>query len=611
MQEILDYSKLGFKCGIEIHQRLATREKLFCSCDAQLTDDISIAEVARMQRAVAGELGKIDPSATFEASRRRKFVYNVFSKTSCLVETDEEPPHELNREALEIALQIAASLDAGVPNEFEPMRKEVVDGSDPSAFQRTLLIGQEGKIEFNKRKIGVTSIFLEEESSGIEYSDKNMVVYNVDRLGIPLIEIDTEPELRTPEEAREVARRIGLILRLTGKVQRGIGSIRQDVNVSIKEGARVEIKGFQELETMDKIIDNEIRRQLELVKIKKLLHLKKSKVYNLVDVTGIFAKTKVRILRKGAGRKGAVFAFRLEGFAGILGHEINPGRRLGSEISDYAKLAGVGGIIHSDENISSYGFENEEITNLHNALKMQKGDSFILVAGDEEICSEAAMLANRRASQAMQGIPNETRGVDSKALITIFLRPLPGGARMYPETDVRPIPLDAKNYAKIKAEIVNPEEIMKKLQNSIRNSQLAEQMLWSPYLNLFTEIIEKTKVDGAVVAPILLEKTKQVRRMGIDVDKISNSSMIYIFELFKKGGITKAAIEEIFKHAPETKDDVARIVKERKLARIGGTELKKIVSEMGKGKKKGEILSQVMSKYRLNVDGEELNKLLK
>lgn len=611
MQEVLDYKKLGFKCGLEIHQRLATKAKLFCSCDAQVADDVPMAEIDRRQRAVAGELGRIDPSATFEATRNRRFVYNAFRTSSCLVETDEEPPHELNREALDIVLHVAASFNADVPSEFEPMRKEVVDGSDPSAFQRTMIVGQDGYLESNGRRIRIAGIFLEEESGGIEYGDSSMVVYNLDRFGIPLVEIDTDPDIRTPEEAREVARRIGLILRLTGKVQRGIGSIRQDVNVSISEGARVEIKGFQELETMDKIIESEVRRQLELLKICKTLRERNAKVHAPADVTDIFANTEVKLVRKSVDAGGVVLASRLAGFEGMLGTEISPDRRFGTEISDYAKLAGVGGIIHSDENWAHYGFADSEIVALHQALEMHKGDALMLITGPESICKEAIAFASGRAQQAIHGIPNETRGVDSKALATTFLRPLPGGARMYPETDVRPLPLDAAKYERMQQEKIDSEAILAELVKKIQNKQLAEQMLWSPYLNLFSLIVKKTGVDGSVVAPILLEKTKQVRRMGIDVDSIGDETMVHIFERYKKREITKAAIEEILKQAPKTSGDVLKIIKEKKLERISGKELSNIVEELGKGKKKEEVIREVMHNYRLNVDGEELHSLLK
>ncbi len=234
------YRQLGFKCGLEIHQRLDTAEKLFCHCSPKLDDTEFLGTVERRQRAVAGELGRVDWATEFEGSKKRSFVYQVYRTSVCLVDVDEEPPHDLNDEALDIALRIVANLHAHVPDELEVMRKVVIDGSDPSAFQRTLLIGYDGYIEVNGKRISIPSIFLEEESSGIVSSDSEKVVYDVRRLGIPLVEIDTAPEISSPEEAKEVAKAIGLLLRLVGSVQRGIGTIRQDVNVSIAKGARVE-----------------------------------------------------------------------------------------------------------------------------------------------------------------------------------------------------------------------------------------------------------------------------------------------------------------------------------------------------------------------------------
>ncbi len=607
----MDYEKLGFMCGLEIHQRLATEHKLFCSCDALLPDDISIAEIDRRQRAVAGELGRVDLSAAFETMRGRKFVYNVFRNTSCLVEVDEEPPHELNAEALFAALQMGASFGCWVPAEFEPMRKEVVDGSDPSAFQRTLLVGHGGHLDFDGRQIGISSIFLEEESSGIEHSDNRLVIYNVDRLAIPLVEIDTEPEIREPEEAKEVARRIGLVLRLTGKVQRGIGSIRQDVNVSIREGARVEIKGFQELETMDKIIENEVRRQVSLIEIKKELQKRDARVHPPLDATALFGETKVKILRKALEDvSGAVMASRLQGYGGLLGREVNPGRRLGSEISDYAKLAGAGGIIHSDEDLGAYGFQKEELDELRRMLGMKENDAFIIVAGDREMCGGALAFANARAQQAALGVPNETRGVNSQMLITTFLRPLPGGARMYPETDVRPIPLDREMHEKASKQAVDVGKVVRMLGGEIKNKQLEEQMLWSPYLGLFTRIVDETGAPGGVVAPVLLDKMTQMRRAGKNVDAIGDEAMLKIFGEYTKGRITKTAIEEILKQTPRDAKAVEKAIKTGRLERIRGKALEKLAKE-SKGEGRDEKIREIMSRHRLNVDGDELSGLVK
>ncbi|MEM0074374.1 MAG: Glu-tRNA(Gln) amidotransferase subunit GatE [Candidatus Micrarchaeaceae archaeon] len=604
------YKDIGFMCGLEIHQRLATKEKLFCACKANLETDESIGEIRRRQRAVAGELGVIDASTQFESSKNRQFVYNTFEKETCLVDVDEEPPHDLNKEALGIALQIAAAFNAKVPDELEPMRKVVVDGSDPSAFQRTILVGYDGYVKVGSKKINVPSIFLEEESSGIEHSDRELVIYNVDRLGIPLVEIDTAPEISTPEEAKEAAKQIGLLLRLTGKVQRGIGTIRQDVNVSIKNGARTEIKGFQDLDSMPQVIDNEVERQLALLKVRDMVAKRKAAVGQAIDISHVFSSTKCGIIRKSLDSNGTVIGFALKGFKGALGYELNPGRRLGSEISEYAKLAGVGGIIHSDENLAQYGISESEIREIEKALKTGANDAFVLVTGPSDVCATAVAYARQRAELAIKQVPKETRGIDSKTLITKFLRPLPGGSRMYPETDIRPIPVNAKEYGILIKKAVNPEIVLKELEKEIENKDLAMQMLWSPLLSTYNEILNKTGVMGSVVAPILLEKYTELRRQGIDTEAITTDAIVAIFEEYKSKTITKAAIEELLKHTPKTKKDVLDAIRSLNLQRITGRRLEELVAKFS-DKPKNDTLREIMAKYRLVVDGAELNALLK
>jgi len=606
------YQKIGFKCGLEIHQRLLTSEKLFCSCNANKEGDKLPIKIERTQRAVVGELGEIDKATGFESMKGRRFIYNTYKDTSCLVEIDEEPPHEINKEALEIAYLIAATFNASLPDEIEVMRKEVVDGSDPSAFQRTMLIGYGGFLELNGRKIHIPSIFLEEESSGIESSDSEVVIYNVNRLGIPLIEIDTDPEIKDPDEAKEVAMRIGTLLRLTGKVQRGIGTIRQDVNVSIKDGARIEIKGFQELEVMDEIIDNEIERQQKLIEISKKLKERKAEVGEAIDVTDIFSNTNTKIIKNVIEKKGVVLAARLSGFKGLVGMEINPDRRLGSEISDYAKIAGVGGIIHSDEDLKSYGISEEEISNLYNRLGIKENDAFILIAGEKEMTEKAISLARYRAEYAIKGVPPETRGIDSKKNITRFLRPLPGGARMYPETDEKPILVDHKQYEEIKKSVPSIEGIESRLMNEIGNKQIVEELIRSPKLQDYFYIAGKIRGDYQLIAITLLQKMKELKRLGKEVEKVSNDTLVCIFERYKDRIITKQAFEPIISAIPRSCADVDKIIEEQNLTRISGNKLVELVrGEIEKGtKQKSLIISNIMSKYRLNIDGEELNDVV-
>ena len=604
-----NYKELGFKCGLEIHQRLDTSTKLFCRCGTSIETEEPILNIERYQRAVAGETGHVDRSTSFESGRKREFRYRVFRKSTCLVDIDEEPPHGASQEALETALRIAAYLDTNVPDEIEPMRKEVVDGSNPSSFQRSMMIGYGGRLQFGKTSIEIPSIFLEEESSGIEDAKGELAVYRTDRLGIPLIEIDTAPTIANPKEAKEIAMQIGLLLRLSGKVQRGIGSIRQDVNVSIKKGTRVEVKGLQELDRMDAIIEKEVERQVNLVEIAEELKRRGASVGKAEDLTKIFANTKSQIISNGIKHNGVVIGAKLSKFKGQIGKEINEGKRLGTEISDYAKKGGVKGIIHSDESMEKYSISEKELKELEKELKLSDNDSFILIAAEKQTAEKAMEYALLRAELALQGVPPETRAAEPNSDTTRFMRPLPGGSRMYPETDILPINPDKDAYARMVKNKLSPEEIRKDLEKDIGNKQLAEQMLWSYNYQLYTYLRENTKVQPSIIASTLLEKFTELRRKGISVDEISNEALKAIFENYSEERITKLGIEELLKMVPRNKAEVSRCIREKNLERISGHAVEKLVKD-NRGANADETRNRIMAKYRINVDGSELNSAI-
>jgi Glu-tRNA(Gln) amidotransferase subunit E-like FAD-binding protein len=253
------------KTGLEFHQRLATEHKLFCNCSAELSDDKPVASYIRKLRPVVGELGIVDPAALEEFLKKKVFVYQAFTGHSCLVELDEAPPGPVNSQALDIALEIALLLNCTIVDEVHVMRKTVIDGSNTSGFQRTILIGRDGYVDTKHGRVDITGVYLEEEAAGIVSDKPDEKVYRLDRLSIPLVEISTGILTLEPQQVKEVALEIGRLLRMTGKVQRGIGSIRQDINVSVPGGARVEVKGVQEIRLLDKIIEHEVKRQERLI----------------------------------------------------------------------------------------------------------------------------------------------------------------------------------------------------------------------------------------------------------------------------------------------------------------------------------------------------------
>jgi len=267
MAEENNYQELGFKCGLEIHQQLDTK-KLFCDCPSLLRKDEPDFEIKRKLHVVAGESGEVDIAAKHEAGLGKEFIYQGYD-TTCLVELDEEPPHQINKESLKIALQIALLLHAKIIPVTQIMRKTVIDGSNTSGFQRTVLIAKDGYVDTEQGKVRIENICLEEDAARIVERSKEKVIYKLDRLGIPLVEITTFPDIKNPEQAKEVALKIGNILR-SCKVKRGIGTIRQDVNLSIQGHPRVELKGVQDMRIFVKTVENEIERQKRNIEIKKL-----------------------------------------------------------------------------------------------------------------------------------------------------------------------------------------------------------------------------------------------------------------------------------------------------------------------------------------------------
>ncbi len=608
------YESIGFMCGLEIHQRLATGTKLFCSCPSGVSNSGAVsARIERRQKAVAGELGAVDVSAEFEEMRDRKFVYNIYDSDTCLVEIDEEPPHGLSVEALSVALSMASALGMRIVDEPQPMRKEVVDGSDPSAFQRSTLIALEGSIGADGSKINIPSLFLEEESCGIEERHEGSIVYNADRLGIPLIEIDTDPTIKTPILAKSVALRLGTMLRLTGKVQRGIGTIRQDVNVSIRGGVRVEIKGMQELDTMHTFIENEVVRQQVLLEIRDELRKRKASVSKPVRADNVFKGTAARIIKEQMEMGGEVYAVALHGFAGLIGKEINPKRRLGTEISDYVKFAGVKGIIHSDEDLKKYEISDGETAALKKLLGTKEQDAFAIIACPKGSAAQALKMFELRAGYAIEGVPLETRGVaDTELCTTKVLRPLPSGSRMYPETDIRPITITKAMLKEAQIAAPDIENERKALVKSI-GERLAEQMLTSQSLSMFKRITNATKVQPDFVANILLQKFVELRRNGFDAYSIGADRLEEIFRLYEKKEITKQGIEELLKAASTDQSEIVKIVKKKALAMVTGSVLEKMIREIKSERKpaSADMLRKiVMERHRLVIDGEELNAVI-
>ncbi len=547
-----DYENLGLVAGLEIHQQLDTETKLFCSCPTRLREPAEAARTfTRYLHPTKSELGELDEAALEESRVDREFEYLAYD-TTCLVEEDDEPPRRVDSEALETTLEIAQLFSMTVADQVHVMRKIVVDGSNTSGFQRTMQVAVDGHIETPDGPVGIEDLMLEEESAQRVEETEDGVRYSLDRLGIPLVEIGTRPDIRTPEQAKAAAERIGMLLRSTGKVKRGLGTIRQDVNVSIADGARVEIKGVQSLDDIDDIVHNEARRQAELVDIATTLQERDAAVGEPQEVSAVFEETESGVIRSALSDGGVVMALVLEGFDGIVGREILPDRRLGTELSDHAKRHGAGGIFHTDE-LPAYGITDEEVVAVREAVGADSSDAVALVADDSETARLAIDAVATRAATAIEGVPEETRGANDDGT-TRYLRPLPGAARMYPETDVPPVEPDP-------SEVETPELLTRKVERYQEeyglDEGLASQVAYGHQMNLFERVVE-SGVDPTLAASTLESTVTELRRDGVPVENLTDEHFEAVFELVAEGDLAREGIPELLSVLAENPSLAAR-----------------------------------------------------
>ncbi len=630
-----DFRSLGLKVGLEIHQQLDTRHKLFCSCPTKLVEEGDEDVFPRRLRPTRSELGEVDVAALFEWRRGRVYEYHAPREASCLVEADEEPPHELNREALEIALAVAMALNSRIVDEIHVMRKIVIDGSNTTGFQRTAIVALGGYIELpSGKRVGIQSIAVEEDAARKVAEKGRTVLYRLDRLGIPLIEISTDPDIETPEEAYETALTIGQLLRLTGRVKRGIGTIRQDLNVSIKGGVKTEIKGVQRLDLLPKIVAYEAIRQARLLEIRDELRrrgLTKEKVLKEAvtrDVTDVFANTRSKIVRKALKAGGRVLALKLPGFHGLLGVEVQPGRRFGTELADYARFwGGVGGIFHSDE-LPAYGITTEELEKVFEALNARKGvDAIVIVADDERKARKALQAVLERAAEAVEGIPRETRAALEDGT-TRYMRPQPGAARMYPETDVPPVEVTPDLIERAKR--IAPEHPKVKLERLVKvyglSRDQAEQLLRDVRLDLFEKLVAEYagKVGASFIATLFTNILRMLRHEGVDVDAVSDERIRELVDLVAKGRIPRdnETVAKLLRRvAEEPAKTVEEVAKELGVVSLPVEEVERIVDSIvaqlrdeirAKGMRAfSKVMGRVMGVLRGKADGRLVAEIVK
>lgn len=451
-----DYERIGFKSGLEVHQQLKTQQKLFCRCPAGVYHDDNDyhAEIIRHMRPTLSEMGEYDGTALMEFKTRKEIVYRINNKTTCTYEIDDTPPFPINREALEIALEISLLCRFNIVGEVHITRKQYLDGSIPTGFQRTAILGVEGEIQLKNKKVGLIQLSIEEDACR-EISDiGHRRVYKTDRLGMPLIETVTHPQCLTPDELREAADYIRFLNRSTGKVRTGIGAARQDTNVSCEGGTRVEIKGVSHNKWLPELSHNECFRQWSLLHIRKILlervPLPDKWAMRYMEVDPYALSLEHQLVLKYADMGYTVVAIALPAFHGILSHFTQPEKCFTNELADRLKVIACieRPNITSSEDLDAPLSENDT-TKLASLLKASPDDAIVLIWGLPDDIPTALETVEERCRMAFEGVPRETRRPLADGT-TLFERVLPGADRMYPDTDSPPIPLDEAYIEKLR-----------------------------------------------------------------------------------------------------------------------------------------------------------------
>jgi len=632
----LDLNSINLKIGLEVHQQLATNTKLFCACppfSEQSEESFSenIPRFSRILRPVSSELGEFDEAAQFESRREIKVNYVAPFETSCLVEADEEPPHPISVEGLETALIFGLSLNSRIVDEIHVMRKIVVDGSNTSGFQRTAAIALGGELKFGEdKKVRVQSISLEEDAARaikdeIEVRSSGGRSYALDRLGSPLVEVALAPIEGSPDDAEEAAKTLGKLMRSTGRVARGIGTIRQDLNISVMNGRVIEVKGVQRLDQFRKVIYFEAARQKFFFDLADEI---KERIGNSLeitqfDATDIFKSTSSNILKKILTTDTAsVACIIVKKFAGYIGKENEFHSRLGKELGAIAKSYRLGGVFHSDE-LPNYGITSDEVSSVRSKFRLNRDDAFVLVAGDSARVQRVADAIIARIRHALKGVPAETRAASIEGE-TSFLRPRPGSARMYPETDIPLIQVSGSTISRLRAQIPEPWDKQVRSFSTKHNltAQLAEPLYDSDRKNLFERVVGETKLAPSVVASALVDTMLSLSRSGVPVETLKDDALWETFVALNEGRFAKEAIQTVIKEmATNPNLSLEDVLSKAGLSRMTHEELLGIVDEViaqnsslitakGVSGSRSTLMGKVMQKVRGRADGKLVNETL-
>ncbi len=617
-----DYLEMGFKSGLEIHQQLKTEKKLFCRCPAGEYFEEYHAEVLRHMRPTLSELGEYDGTALMEFKTRKEIIYQLNRANVCTYEMDDTPPFELNQEALDIALEVALLLQCNIVGELHISRKQYLDGSIPAGFQRTTILGTDGWIPYKDRRINIRQLGLEEDACR-EVSDKgHRRVYKTDRLSIPLIETVTYPDMRAPWEVAEVAEILRELARSTGKVRTGIGRARQDVNVSVKGGARVEIKGVHKIPYIPALTHFEALRQWNLLELRDELQRRGISKDNVesssAEVTDILKNTGFEPVRRAVERGWRVMAVGLTGFKGILTFPLQPGRDLASEVSDRVRVIAcldeLPNIVHSemkDSRISS-----SEWQNITSAVRAQKDDVIVLVWGDKKDSETAVGEIIIRAREAADGIPNETRQA-FRSGINGFERILPGPDRMYPDTDMPPVGVAEERIERALSQLPQAPWQRREFYKKIGlPAEISERLVLNDRAVVFQKIVETLPLSPKLAAVVLSQTLKHLERKRLPVSLLGDESLIDLFKRYSEGEFAREAFPAILKMMAADNTDAGVAVEALGIRRLGDDEIQDLVQKyvlihrdrepQDPDKKFRYLMGKLMSDLRGKAPGEKV-----
>ena len=581
MTDPVDYKKIGLRVGLEVHQQLDTRRKLFCHCPAGVYTTSHDAAVLRHMRPTLSELGEYDGTALMEFKTKKNVVYLLHNSNVCTYEMDDTPPFPINQEALDTSIEQCLMLGCDIVDEVHIARKQYLDGSIPTGFQRTAIVGVEGSIPFRDRRISITQVSIEEDSCR-EVSDRgHLIVWRTDRLGMPLIETVTGPDLRTPEEVEEAILCIGRVCRSTGHVRVGMGASRQDVNVSVAGGRRVEIKGVAKAGLAPALVHGEAVRQVNLLELRDELHsrgLRDAEDIHVQheDVTELVADSKLDHFRaetwqtERAGRAAdptsdlehgrgdfCVRAAALRGLAGTLEWPTQPrltfAHELGGRVRVIACLDQAPTFIH-DADWPVYAGAQQELERLRHRLDCGEDDALIVVWGAAEDTVTAAEEIRLRYVDALDGVPNETRQPKEDGS-TDFERILPGPDRMYPDTDSPPQAITPDRVERLQDTLPAPP-----WEREARYGKVGVPLTTIHFLirrggaRLVDLMVEKCDSDLAWTCYFFGERLKGLRRSGVAVDRISDENWLALFDNFSRQPALREAWKEIVTALAESPD---------------------------------------------------------